>query len=307
MLPSFEHVQPAKASAWFHHVRIEDSFAFLWHFHEEFELTLITSGLGSRFIGDSIESYEPGDVTLIGPNVPHTFASAPGSTGSGAVVMQFRRDFLGDQFFDSPDLAPIADLLTRADRAVAFDRRVGTKIRSTAQALSRVDPCERTIMLLEILATLAAERHYRLLVGEEYSPTLTARARQRVDAVCQYVHANYNRPIDFSTVAGIAHLSPAAFSRFFRRTMGRTLTAYINELRVSGACQLLVETDLSIADIAVRSGYENLSNFNRRFRQLKHMSPSEYRTRFFGAASPSWAEPATGGAVPGKPEPLLRA
>lgn len=287
MLPSFEHVQPGEASAWNQHVRSEASFPFLWHFHEEFELTLITAGIGTRFIGDSIETYEPGDLTFIGPDLPHTYASTPGKHGAGAIVMQFRRDFLGENFFDAVDLSPVAGLLGRAARALWFDPSVATKVRPAAEALSQAAPCERTVLLLQILTVLAGEKRYRALVGTEYSPALTATTRERIDAVCNYLYSRLSEPIDARAVADIAHLSPSAFSRFFRRTMGRTLTAYVNELRVSSACRLLVETDLSISAIAGQCGYENLSNFNRRFLQLKHVSPRQYRARFLAAATDS--------------------
>jgi AraC-like DNA-binding protein len=72
-------------------------------------------------------------------------------------------------------------------------------------------------------------------------------------------------------------MHPSAFSRFFKNGTQRTVTDYVNELRVGLASRLLMDTELSILEICLRSGYENASNFNRRFREYRGMTPREFR------------------------------
>lgn len=126
---------------------------------------------------------------------------------------------------------------------------------------------------------LARRADVRSLASAEHRPALNRETADRIDAIIGLLHAEYSRPIDLATLARAAHLSPTATSRFFRRTTGSTITDYLTALRVDAACRLLLETDRGIADIAADCGYSNLSNFNRRFRAMKRMSPREYRAR----------------------------
>ena len=77
-------------------------------------------------------------------------------------------------------------------------------------------------------------------------------------------------------------MTPQAFSRFFRKTVGKTFVDYLAELRVSQACRLLLETDISVGEVSLRSGFNNLSNFNRRFRRLRSQSPRRFRAAHQG-------------------------
>jgi len=272
---AFEHVETTGELSWRHHVRRAPSFSFGWHYHPEFELTIITDGSGTRFVGDDIGPYGPGDVTLLGPGLPHTYVSATTGVNQAAVI-QFRPDFLGPGFFARPEFAGIRRLLAQAARGLAFD---GARADAVLSA-GTVSPPRRTLALLETLATLAEAPGTRTLASAGYRPALRDDTRRRVDAVFGLLHAQYARPLPLAEVAEVAHLSPAAFSRFFRRTTGRTLTGYLHELRISAACRELAGTERLVADIAAGCGFSNLSNFNRRFRAITGRSPREYRAQF---------------------------
>lgn len=279
---AFEHIEATPELSWKCFRRRDHRFEFCWHFHREYELTLITEGSGSRFVGDSIEEYRAGDLTLIGPNLPHTYASTIGSAGHEAVVAQFRGDFLGVDWFRRPEFTAVADLLRRSRCGLTF---AGDTPAQVVAELERLPPADQTIGLLTALVRLARHADARPLASTHYSPVLSQAAGDRIDAIIRMLHAEYTQRLSLASIARVAHLSTAATSRFFRRTTGSTITAYLNTLRVNAACRLLVDTDRQIADIAGTCGYQNLSHFNRRFHALKGMSPRQYRARFGQAAA----------------------
>lgn len=273
-----EQVRLSPSSSWVLFERRSERFDFTWHFHPEYELTLITEGTGIRYVGDSIEPFLPGDLVLLGPNLPHTFASTATQACAEAVVAQFRSDFLGPAFFDVPNWTPIAALLDRSRRGLLFPAVESDLAAAVRGLVDRAEPA-RTIGLLDLLLRLVG-LPAQPLAGTGYTRLPQESTRTRIDAVCRYLQLAYTRPVDLREVASVAHLSPAAFSRFFHQTMGRTLTAYLNEVRLDACCRLLAGTDLPITEIATRCGYQNLSYFNRCFLRANRVRPREYRARF---------------------------
>lgn len=280
MRADFEHVATPPELSWAYREFRQRAFDFSWHMHTELELTLITHGTGTRVVGTSIESYRPRDLALIGSEVPHAYVSTPGTTRHEAIVIQFRRDFLGSEFFARPEFGGIGRLFDRAPGAVVFE--AGPDVVEHIRGLANLSPSERTLSLLRLLSRLAEDEHARPVSAETTLGGLSQPARRRADAVCGYLQHAYAGPVRLAEVATIAHMSPPALSRFFRHTIGRTITDYVTELRIAAACQLLRDSDLPVASIATRCGYENLSNFNRRFRAVKAMSPREYRRAMAG-------------------------
>jgi AraC-like DNA-binding protein len=278
---AYEKIETLPAASWVWHAFETSSLRFNWHFHPELELTLITAGTGRRYVGDSIETYGPGDLVLIGADLPHTYVSDDRSGRQHGVVAQFDRDFLGATLWKRPEFEHVARMFAAAGRGLRFTGPTAASVAATFPSWSVLSHTERTIALLGVLDRLAKDtRHQQPLSSSGFHPPLDTTSRERLVAVGRYLATAYAGPVSLSDVAKIAHMSPAAFSRFFRRATGRTLTRALTELRISAACRLLVDTELPIAEVAVRSGYNNLSNFNRRFRELKKMTPREYRSAF---------------------------
>jgi AraC-like DNA-binding protein len=145
---------------------------------------------------------------------------------------------------------------------------------------------ERLILLLEMLRRLAADSAARPLASAGFHPAFNQRQAHRIERVCEWLTLHFREPISLAAAARVASLTPAAFSRLFHRATNRPFTRFLNELRIGHACRLLLETDQPIAQIAFESGYENLSNFNRRFRELKHTAPRDFRQAATAAKAP---------------------
>lgn len=281
MIARVERISPGGGASFLCRRRTEARFGFYWHYHPELELTLILRSRGRRFVGDSIEPYEEGDLVLLGSNLPHTWDSDPGRRGPHeAVFCQFSQTFLGREFLDLPELSGIRRLLGRASRGLRFRGAAQKEAGLRMERLPELGGMGRLTALLEVLELLSRSRHVRPLSSRGFVPTLRRGDADRIDQVCRFLAGRCTDRITLEEAAAEAHLSIPAFSRFFRRRTGRTLVAYLNELRLGRVSSELIASERPISDIAFDCGFNNLSNFNRRFLALKKMSPRDFRRQF---------------------------
>jgi AraC-like DNA-binding protein len=284
MQAHFEKLTPGRAS-FLTFERRDWEFPFYWHYHPEFELTLIVESSGQRWVGDSIADYGPGDLVLLGPNLPHSWRSAPASSGARkihrAVVTQFRKDFLGDRFFALEEVRPLARLLQRSASGLAFGHtRIGRDASRTLAELPLLPPARRLLALLTVLTDLAGDSQAKQLSIGHIRPMCRVEDQERIDKICHYLNHHFEQRIDFADLCSLMHMDQASVCRFFKRATGRTMTTYINELRVGSASQLLMETDATILEIGFRVGFGNYSNFSRQFKRIKGYGPRDLRQHF---------------------------
>ncbi len=270
-------------------------FAFLshWHYHSEFELTLILDSQGQRLVGDCIQGYGPGDLVLIGPNLPHTWRSTssdPKRQLHRAVVTQFRGDFLGDRLHQARELHEVAQLLLRARRGIAFGNTpIGRTVAKYLADLPTLSPARQLVTLLSALVDLAEERQGAVLASSGPQSFPRTASKRRIDNIYQYLDQHFNEDVDFARLSSQVHMDQASLCRFFKRTTGRTMTEYINELRIAEATKCLIETDESLIDICYRVGFGNYAHFNRQFKRIKGCNPALLRKEFSLHGASGWS------------------
>lgn len=253
-----------------------------WHCHPECELSLILESGGYRMVGDNITPLEPGDLVLVGANLPHIFQNdeqIPGAKPVHSILVQFEESFLGSTLLELPALLPLRRLLKRAALGIHVTGRTRQRAVVLMQQLVRQQGLRRLATFLELLDCLAQSRQCRTIASPGFEPTLHAADQQRVSLVCEFINQRLGHPIRLSEAARLIHLSEGAFSRFFRSHLRRTFPEFVNELRIGRACRLLAESDLPVTEVALACGYTNLSNFNRQFYRLKKRTPREFRRR----------------------------
>jgi AraC-like DNA-binding protein len=262
--------------------RAEPKFSFHWHYHPEFELTLILEGSGQRLIGDSVEEYVPSDLVLIGSNLPHTYHSGPVEGKHRALVFQFRPDLLGAPFLALPEMESLRLFLAQAEHGLSFSFLGGAKRAAILERLcnlpSRTESAQ-VLGLLGICDSLAQDALGRRICNHNLLPT-RVEDQQRIQKICGFLCKNYHQVIDYQNLSEKLNLSQASLCRFFRRSTGKTMTDYVNEYRISMAAQLLKETDKSILEIAFEVGFGNYSHFNRQFQKSKGKTPRSFRATF---------------------------
>lgn len=287
MRPYLEHLRTSPDASWsMLNRRLDEGIPFEWHHHPEFELTLTLNSRGQRFIGDHVGTYEDGDLVLVGPNLPHTWASRE-KLRSGephvALVFWFRLEWIEQLIGTTVELFPIRRLLGRAAAGLAFDRRLGLDLSADFMAIYSRPPAERLLGLIAILLRLAEAEETETLSatvplladGNSHGP-----GSQRIDRLLAHLHRHYHQPLRMEALAEIAALSVSGMHRMFRKHTQSNVSDYVIGLRIGEACSRLSATDQPIQHIAAEIGYGSLANFNRQFKRLRGMSPRQYRAQF---------------------------
>jgi len=270
-----------------------------WNRHPEVEIHLIRRSTGRYIIGDAIGPFGPGQLFLVGSNLPHDWISdlRPGEHIEGRdVVLQFDPVWFGRFREVVPELGDISGLLARSDRGVEFR---GDTARTGGRLLEEIGSQSGASAIagfISLLATLngAPPGDSRTLSSRPVDHAVGADPSDVVASALDYIFANLDSEPRLSVAAGIANMSESAFSRYFKNASGQTFSGMVKGLRLTQACRLLEQTDATVAQIAQSVGYSNLSNFNRRFRDEYSMTPSEYRrTRMRAGLSAFKSEAAT--------------
>jgi AraC-like DNA-binding protein len=262
------------------------SFGCVWHFHPEYEITLTRQARGHRMVGDNLSSLQAGDIVLVGANLPHDWHNDAGAPGGAQFVdhmcIHFSHDWLGPGWQDLPSMQHVKKLLARAALGIHVTGTTRDEVEDLMLRIPEQHGLPRVITVLEILHRISLSPTCHTIASRGFAPELDPQDEMRVNKVAQYIQGHLDETIYLDSLAELVHLSPGAFSRFFKARTGKTVPGFINELRVGRACRLLAETDYPITEIAFSCGFPNLANFNRQFLRLKIMPPREWRRQFAG-------------------------
>ena len=252
-----------------------------WHFHPEYELHLVVATAGRYFVGDFIGEFEPGNLVLAGPNLPHNWVSdvPEGSTiPLRCRILQFSEGFIGDIMKVLPELAALGPVLEWWRRGVLFSTETSRQAAPMMEELMEAQGVRRIELFMAIAGLLSRAQGARMLASPSYIPDPSGYMSAGINKALAYLRENLTQPFGEADLARIAGQSTSAFSRTFRRHTGMTLVQYVKRLRINLACQILMsEEQAPITDICFEVGFNNLSNFNRQFLAEKGMTPSRFR------------------------------
>lgn len=250
-----------------------------WHYHEEYELHLIVNTRGRVFVGDYIGRFEPGNLVLTGPRLPHNWISSD-VLNEGSVlrdrVLQFSDESLREAGKWIPEFADVFPLLDRARNGIEFFG-ISEYAEDTMIRIQQLTGLPRLVEFITLLSKLTDHQNYKLLSSVQIQSFDDDDSLEQISEVIDYITDNYSTTFTLAEIASRVDMTESSFSRYFRKTTGNKFTDFVNRLRVNRACQLLLETDQYINDICYSVGYNSLANFNRRFLEIKGTSPREYR------------------------------
>ena len=257
-----------------------------WHFHPEVELIYIHKGRGTRFIGTDVHRFEPDELFLFGSNLAHMWRCDPeyfmenSKLKAEVTIIYFHHDFLGEKFFNIPELKSIDSLLEKAKLGIKITGDTKVSIKELMSKLSEVKGLERITMLLTILEKMASSKEKQYINPVYHEVKIDRSEANRLNKIFQYISDNFQRKITLSEIASVANLSAKAFCRYFKSKTRKTFYDFLLEVRVAHACNLLLEKEMTIYEVCYDCGFNNLSNFNRYFKKIMHKTPTNYKREF---------------------------
>ena len=282
MKPVLEHLPPGEKESFVVQAFDLPYFATPWHYHPEYELVLIEASEGRRYVGNAMSDFHTGDLCFFGSNLPHLYRNPPAHYSrdsqlrAKSIVIHFREASLGRDFFLLPQMKKINDFLERSAQGIDILGVARRQIIEKMREMIYLSGVRRMVLLLEILDILSHTNDCRVISGPGIIGQ-NAYDAGRLKKVLSFITQNFHRDLTLAEVASIVYMTRTSFCRFFLTRTKKTFSGYLRELRLNHASRLLTEKELNISTIAINSGYNNLSNFNRQFKEKYGVSPHDYR------------------------------
>jgi AraC-like DNA-binding protein len=263
----------------------EKYFDPVWHAHPEFQLFVVLKGTGTRFIGDSIKSFRPGELVFTGPHLPHLWRSddayfeRKSRLITDGIVIYFNEHFLGEHIIDKEEMAVLKKLFAKSMHGLEFYGPVKIQVIKMMEELTWLHGIQSVIHLLRILDILAATKQYHYLSSVAYEDVFNEDEADRINIVYEYVMQNFKQKILLKDISDLVHMTPTSFSRYFTMKNNKPFSKFISEIRIKHACKLIAETEHPITHICYECGFNTLSNFNKQFREVVGQQPTQYKKK----------------------------
>ena len=262
--------------------KVEDDVWPVYHFHPEFDILYFKKDSGRALVGDHMGSFNKGDIYFLSPNVPHAFHAQERKIqkdDDALYVIQFSFDSLGKEFLDKYEMEGIKNFLLSCNQGFLLKGKTLKKTQQLMEEIITASPVKQLSAIMEILEHFSnfAQTDLLAITSPTYNPTMKEDSVNKVNTVINYIIENKHRHISLDEISDKLCMTSKSFCRFFKKNTGKNFVSYVNEIKIGEACKLLISTNLTISEICHESGFNNISNFNRRFLELKGIPPKEFR------------------------------
>ncbi len=264
----------------------EKHFDPMWHSHSEYQLFVVLEGTGTRFIGDSIKSFRPGELILTGPHLPHvwrndeTYFDRDSDFKASGIVIYLNENFLGDHILEKEEMMLLKKLFIKSMRGLEFYGPKKHEVIDLMKELIQLHGIPSVIHLLHILEILAGTKEYHYISSKSYDNSFDQNETDRLNKVYEYAFKNFNKKVLLEDLADLLNMTPTSFSRYFTMKNNKSFSRFISEIRIKHACKMLTETDEAISQICYECGFNTLSNFNKQFKEIMFKKPTQYKKEF---------------------------
>lgn len=251
-----------------------------WHSHKECELHLIVATSGRSYVGDYIGDFAPGDLFLIGPNLPHNWITDEVWTEPVAerdMVIQFDSERVDGLVKSFAEFQPYQELITRSQCGIKFNGYPLDDAIARMASLRDGSGAVRILEFLDFMNILADHADTQIMSIQQIDHAKRSPQQIKICDVVDHIVENFAEEMSVESAAEMAGMTEATFRRNFQATTGHRFVEFVNGVRIGQACGMLYATDEQVAAICYQVGFQNLANFNRHFLKVKGMTPSRYR------------------------------
>lgn len=251
------------------------------HSHRNYELNFVVNARGRRFVEGNIANFREGDLVLMGPEVSHGWEITNKEDNPTSITIHFAEDFFKSGLFDIPEFECFRNILAQSKYGLYFRAINPDHFENDLRTLMEIEGFDAMMQLLKIFRYLSQTKDIQLLSNPEDSWEARLSNDERINKIYDYVFRNFYNGVKLGDVAQLVNLSESAFCTYFKKTTKISFFTFLKEVKINFACKLLTtEKDKTIAEICFESGYKNIANFNRQFREITNMNPREYRKEF---------------------------
>ena len=269
------------------HAFLMPDYSIGMHEQEFFEINLITRGEGVHYIDDNAVETSAGDVFIIPPKISHGYVGGKGFDVFHVILSDgFMSKYIADmQFLSSFYKLFGAEPLMRGKTTVPLHLKLrGEELVTTVEVMKSIakydkfsDPAESIIRSNLAMVTIS-------LLCKSYS-TNSTRAnptfsddRALMESI-SFIHEKYYEKITIEDLTRIAHISRSSYIKKFKEICKMPPSAYLSKVRIESAANMLINTNLSISEIAEKTGFYDTSHLTKAFDRVYGMSPISYRSR----------------------------
>jgi len=296
MQPKLEKIFPNIASSIAVKREITPYMDYPLHYHPEFEIIFVEKSYGIRLMGNHIGNFANGDLVLISPDLPHVwkndkdFYQGNPDLNVDVYVIHFLKDALKEGFFDLPELKKVSRLFQLAQQGISIKGKDQIHISGLIRKVHASSGLDRLIYFLQTLNALSNAKEYELLSTPGYSNSINLADTERINTIMDFILEKFDDEICLDEAAALVHMNKSSFCRYFKYKTHKTFSEALNEIRIANACKLLVNSDHTITEICYKSGYNNISHFNRQFKLITGLTASSYAKKYLNDANQTAAQ-----------------
>jgi AraC-like DNA-binding protein len=255
------------------------NFYAYFHYHEEIQISLINKGAGTLLLGHQIRNFNEGSVIVIGKDIPHLMQKAGNmETPISSTNLYFKEELFGLSSLYDQELKEVNAFFKTLRRGLLFTGEPAEQIKTLLnKCLLEKRALAQLALVLQLTDLLMCLPQKSWLSSVPQKAVPVNPGGNRMEKVINYTLGNRKTKITVAQAAQEVGLSESRFSRVFKKHTGLTYVNYLNKLRIEDACAQLQLTGSTISEIAYQSGFDNISNFNKVFRQFKGQTPTAFR------------------------------